>query len=168
MKVHDLHSKTQFPFKGITRRILVVLLIVFLYSCGNRVKSKIHLEGTWKIDSTYTYYNGFEQLQQRDIGEWPVYLFENGIAREIKSGTYRSFFYDVQEDTLVMTPAQGGEPIHFTILHLRKEILTLKKIKTPIFKGSGQNRYEIRYFSRTEPPRDSLILFGDPRKTKNQ
>ncbi|MEO1010063.1 MAG: hypothetical protein AAFX53_02080 [Bacteroidota bacterium] len=141
-----------------------LLVLGLLYSCSDKAKSRTHFEGAWKIDSTFTFYNGFEQKQKKDIGEWPMYVYGKRIVKEIKSGTYRSYFYEVQEDTLVMTPTQGGAPSFLTILHLERNTMVLKKMKDPLFKGQGQNRFEIRYFSRTQSPKDSLIPFGDPRK----
>lgn len=142
---------------------LIFSLAFGLLSCQREKLKRMDIEGAWKIDSSYTFYNGFEQKQMTSTGNWPIYVFEDGIVKEIKSGSFRSFFYSLKTDTLILRPTQGGEENYFSVLSLEKDQMILKKTKLPLFKGNGQNRYEIRYFSRTETPKDSLVLFMDPR-----
>ena len=148
------------------RTVFVAIGMAFagLTSCKKNVPQDLIL-GTWKIDSTYTFYNGFEKKQSGNNNMWPIYTYDGKISREIKSGTYRSFFYQIQgSDSLMLKPTQSGDTLFFSIVKLEKDRMVLKKGKDPLFSGENQKRYEIRYFSRTTPPKDSLIPFRDPRQ----
>ena len=134
--------------------------------CSNRSKAKL-IQGTWKIDSAYTFYNGYDFVQKSSNGNWPTYHYNaEGIVKEIKSGTFQSYLYSFNDrmDTLLFYPTRGGKEIKYTILKLRKDQMILKRSRDPIFKGKNQERYEIRYFSATDDPDQYLTPFGDPRE----
>lgn len=124
------------------------------------------LIGAWKVDSTYSYYNGFSYSQVEEGSDWATYVYEaDGVMKEIKYGSFQSYFFDFPgPDSLRIRATTGGEPIHFEVLELNDDRLVLKKHKAPIFGGNKQERYEIRFFSRTEPPKEDAIPFQDPRR----
>ena len=144
-----------------------ILLTVFcLFACKNSTPQELII-GTWKIDSTYTYYNGFDFTQRVADGNWATYVYEkDGMMKEIKKGYLQQYFFELPaEDTLVVTSVKGGQHATFNILYLNQGQLVLKKSKDPVFGGGGkQERYEIRYFSKIPTLSDSLKLFSDPRK----
>lgn len=85
--------------------------------------------------------------------------------KEIKYGSFQSYFFEFEGgDTIWHKPTAGGEQIAFKILQLNQDHLVLKKSKNPIFSGGNQERYEVRYFSKTEMPEQDALPFTDPRK----
>ena len=144
--------------------VLLFAAIFCLLTCESRRRSEL-IVGTWKIDSTYTYYNGFDFTQRESDGNWATYVYEkDGMMKEMKTGYFQHYFFELpSEDTLVVSAARGGENATFNILHLDAQHMTLKKSKNPVFPGGNQERYEIRYFSRITSSPDSLKLFSDPR-----
>lgn len=154
-------------FYLIDMRAFSILLISFLtLSACRQTFQPEDLIGAWKVDSTYSYYNGFDYLQTKDGGDWATYWYEsNGQMKEIKYGSYQTYLYHFREsDSLSVRPASGGMPSNFQILFLNANRLVLKKSKKPTFPGGKQTRYEIRYLSRTDQPTVEAIPFSDPRK----
>ena len=141
------------------------LTCLCLISCED-LKHQELIIGAWKIDSTYTYYNGFDFTQRAGHGDWATYVYEkDGMMKELKTDLLRLYFFELPtKDTLVVSAARGGENTTFNILHLDRQRMILKKSKKPVFPGNSQERYEIRYFSRTPLPADSLTMFSDPRQ----
>ncbi|UBM59148.1 hypothetical protein LAG90_00550 [Marinilongibacter aquaticus] len=144
----------------------ILSLSIWASSCEHQA-NKQDLIGAWKVDSTFTFYNGFSYTQTDEGSDWATNVYgEDGMMKEIKYGSYQSYrFWIKTPDTLMLEASQGGRNSAFAILKLNKNQLVLRKDKQPIFPGRNQTRYEIRYFSRTEAPTDSLIPFKDPRKT---
>jgi hypothetical protein len=148
---------------------MLLCFVATLQSCKPYPK-KEKLVGAWQVDSTFTYYNGFSYTQRDDGKDWATYVYStDGMMKEIKYGSFQSYFYDFNptKDTLILEPTQGGTVAKLAILGLTAKRLILRKEKKPLYEGKGQKRYEIRYFSRTTMPADSLIPFKDPRKTTN-
>ena len=126
--------------------------------------------GEWEIDSTYTFYNGFDFVQTESDG-WAIYSFDrDGIMKEVQPEGYMSYLYALSHrDTLLLQPTRGGELSRFFILHLDRKRLVLRKTKDPIFSGGSQQRYEIRYFSRKhDQSSEEPTPFDDPRYKGDQ
>lgn len=106
------------------------------------------LQGTWKLDSVYNFYNGFNMTSP---GQEPLYHFqEDGRLRMTQGNEFRFFFYNVQDDSLTYSTADERRIDRLLILTLTNQQLVLKKEKAPLFKGDKQERYEIKYFSRVK------------------
>ena len=147
------------------RTLMLLCLTAFgLLACESKKPHNL-IVGAWKIDSTYTYYNGFDFTRRASDRNWATYVYEkDGMMKELKTGHFRQYFFELpSKDTLVVSAAQGGENARFNILHIDEHQMTLKKSRKPVFPGGKQERYEIRYFSRIPLPADSLTLFGAPR-----
>lgn len=124
----------------------LVVLSLFLTQC--RTKDVSSLQGTWKVDSVYTFYNGFDMTS---AGQEPLYHFQpDGRLRMTKDKEYRYFFYKVQNDSLIYTTLDDRRVDGLLILDVNDRQLILKKAKSVLFKGSNQERYEIKYFSRVD------------------
>ncbi|WP_149277665.1 hypothetical protein [Pareuzebyella sediminis] len=146
--------------------LMILGAFILIGSCKKYPKQR-NLIGAWKIDSTYTYYNGFTYTQKEEGADWATYVYDkDGIMQEIKYGSFQSYHYSIKEhsDTLLLKATQGDKISELKVLGLTKERMILRKDKSPLFSGNNQKRYEIRYYSRTQPPKENLIPFKDPRK----
>lgn len=104
------------------------------------------LQGTWKVDSVYSFYNGFDMTSP---GQEPLYHFQpDGRLRMTKDKEYRYFFYKVQNDSLIYTTLDDKRVDGLLILDVNDQQLVLKKSKSLLFMGGNQERYEIKYLSR--------------------
>ena len=132
---------------------LILSLCCLFYSC-NYTSPEQHIIGAWKVDSTYTFYNGFGFTDKESDQDWAILLYEaEGTVKEVKYATFRQHHYEfVGRDSLVFMDKEGNITSSFKILKLDKQHLNLYKSKLPIFSGASQKRYEIRYFSRTNSP----------------
>lgn len=139
----------------------VIPLFFCLLSC-DRPRHKDLILGAWKVDSSYTFYNGFGYSKKGEGRDWAVLFFDQeNTVKEIKFGTYRLHQFDfIGKDSLILHEPKQGETSRFKIKKLNDRNLTLLKHKPPIFPGDNQLRYEIRYYSRTETPADSLRFFN--------
>ncbi len=121
--------------------------------------------GAWQVDSSYMYYNGFDYTVKGDGADWAVLIFEeNDIVKETKFGTYRQHEYEFfGRDSVVLTNKNSGKLIGaYKILRLNEEQMVLRRYKEPIFNNvQNQVRFEVRYFSRTEPPKNIVPLVQD-------
>ncbi len=160
-------ARKQKPVRSFWLPLLYILSgTIFLVVFGCESLPRPHdLVGAWKVDSTYTFYNGFDYLQREAGSDWATYVYDDaGLMKEIKYGSYQSYFYEWKAmDSLQISSTRGGAATVFAVLYLDREKLVLKKTKTPIFNGPAQQRYEIRYLSRTEMPSEAAIPFTDPR-----
>lgn len=145
--------------------LLFISIMAFSTNCQKGTNQQA-LVGAWQVDSTYSFYNGFGYTQTEAGSDWATYVYdEAGIMKEVKYGSFQSYFYELlASDTLTVRPTQGGDPSIFNILELNADRMVLKKNKKPVFSGGNQERYEIRFFSRTAMPEESAIPFSDPRK----
>jgi hypothetical protein len=126
------------------------LVLSLLHSSCQQDINRTHLLGSsWKIDSIYRFYNGFEQ---RAFGEAddPTYQYlSGGKVREQKGQDYQEYLLRwIEPDTLLYQAPDGAEIGRYQVLQLKPDRLVLKRQKPFIFSGKGQSRYEIRYFSR--------------------
>lgn len=139
-------------------------LLFFICSCQPLPRNEV-LIGAWKVDSTYMYYNRFSYTDRKGGPDWAVYVYDSiGVMKEVKFDSYQTYFYELKGDSMMIRPTQGGDDIRFEILELEKDRLILKKKKQPVFKGENQERYEIRFLSRTVVPEGLGVPFTDPRK----
>lgn len=147
-------------------RLFAFLLCLFSFTSCSHKSNPPHLIGAWKIDSTFSYYNGFTYTQREEGSDWATYVYEpEGLMKEIKYNSYQSYFFEWHtSDTLTLRPTKGGNNQYFEVLKLNRKSLVLKKIMQPIFGGNNQLRYEIRFLSKTDLPKDEAIPFNDPRK----
>jgi hypothetical protein len=124
--------------------MLFILLLLLLARCQTKdVKS---LYGTWKVDSVYNFYNGFDMTNP---GQEPLYHFQpDGRLRMTNDKEFRYFFYKVHGDSLTYTSLDEKRVDGLLILEVNDKQLILKKTKSLLFKGDNQERYEIKYFSR--------------------
>jgi hypothetical protein len=116
-----------------------------------RKDSSKWIEGTWKIDSIYTYYNGYG-FTRHDVHEEPVHHYQpDGRLRMTKEKEFRFFFYDLpDEDTLVYRKLDKEMLEKFFIVKIDQRQLVLRKERPPVFGGGNQERYEIKYFSKVK------------------
>jgi len=120
--------------------------ILFLTQCQKHDAAKLF--GTWKVDSVYTYYNGFNMTVP---AAEPIYHFQtDGRLRMTLGKEFRYFQYEIRNDTLAYHSADNKVSEKFLIENLGADQLSLKKNKSPLFKGKKQERYEVKYFSRVE------------------
>jgi hypothetical protein len=123
---------------------LLVVMIAVMYSQCHWEKSDLH--GTWKLDSVYTYYNGFDMTS---AGKEPLYHFQDDGRLRMTQGTeFRFFIYDVGNDSLRYRTLDDQLIDAFAILDVDDRRLVLKKDKKVLFTEEGQQRFEIKYFSR--------------------
>jgi hypothetical protein len=133
-------------------------------SCSPSAPPEQLIIGDWKVDSTYNYYNGFVRRQSGDGADWAVYSYANdGTIKEIKFGTHRMYHYSVSGDTLFWDAINEQRGVDFKILHLSPERLVLRKDKPPVIGSGKQERYEVRYFSRTTAPESTQLFKSSPR-----
>ena len=124
-----------------------VAAVLILYACTSRDLSK-DIGGTWKIDSVYTFYNGFGSMETTIVDLEQYTYLPNGQVDMSWSGTTRSMRYDLSiQDTLKYFEDER-EVSRYQILELDNNRMVLKKDKQPLFSGGRQERYEIRYFSK--------------------
>ena len=145
-----------------TRTAPTLLLLLLINACQGPNPEMI--VGTWKVDSTYQFYNGFDV--STDEGNWPMFSYgEDGLLREEKDEQTRSYLYEFLEgDTLIVTPAQGGAATKYEVMVLNAEKMVLRLRRDPVFGGSAsEERYEVRYFSKVAGDA-SEELFSDPRQ----
>lgn len=106
------------------------------------------LQGTWKVDSVYSFYNGFANIEKDVMGLEEYTYLPDGTVNVTWRGSTRSWKYQlVGSDSLVYFEGQH-EVSRFNILSIEERRLVLRKDLKPIFKGKDQDRYEIRFFSK--------------------
>jgi hypothetical protein len=94
----------------------------------------------------YTYYNGFDMTSP---GKEPLYHFQDDGRLRMTQGTeFRFFIYDVGNDSLRYRTLDDQLIDAFAILDVDDRRLVLKKDKKVLFTEEGQQRFEIKYFSR--------------------
>ena len=128
---------------------LILAGVVFLtIACDTTDKSSII--GTWKVDSIYTYYNGFT-FTRKDIEDEPLLEYQSdGRLKMTKGRESRFFLFDSIEDTLFHRNLDHGMLEKFLIQKLNGNQLALRKEMRPVFTGKNQERYEIRYLSKNK------------------
>lgn len=118
--------------------------------------------GSWQVDSVYSYYNGFDLWEHEEGPDWANYEYTlDGQMKEIKFGSYRSYRYELSGDILFWVSEQNQEAGQFELLELQSDYMVQRRSKAPIFPGKGQERFEIRYFSRA-PLQGAKDIFLKP------
>lgn len=130
------------------RWLILIPFLVILIGCEEEVQQSAIL-GSWKVDSIQTYYNQFTSLIPGDI-DHPTYEYlEGNKIREQKEGDFREFIYEWPAPDSMIFRSPAGETIaSFQVLHLSGDRMVLKLKMNPIFEGKGQERFEIRHYSR--------------------
>ena len=137
-------------------QILIFFFVsVSLFSC-QEVPSEELILGAWKVDSTYTFYNGFDFTEKKDGIDWAILWYqENGTVKEIKFDTYQEHYYEfIRKDSVDLRDETQKVVSSFRVKFVGQDHMILRKDKLPIFEGKNQDRYELRYFSRTNPPQN--------------
>jgi len=129
-------------------KLVLVVLIFLLVQCNNRKKSE-SLVGNWKVDSIYTYYNGFT-FTRKDVTDQPLLGYQpDGKLMMSMNNESRFFTYELSaQDTLVHRNADEKILDKFVVLKLDAQHLIVRKETPPLFKGNNQVRYEVRYLSK--------------------
>ncbi|MAU71196.1 MAG: hypothetical protein CML04_03795 [Pseudozobellia sp.] len=138
------------------RYFMIPFLLIALVSCSPKKIHKENLIGAWQVDSAMSYYNGFSHMQLEEGHDWGLCTYtRDSMMRESKFETYRSFYFGFKgKDSLFLSPTNTNDTVKLQVLVLNEQILALKMPQKPIFKSTGnQERYEIRYYSRTSPPK---------------
>jgi hypothetical protein len=137
-KTLDVHNLSM------TLSTLLMLILLLLTKCQTKDVSNLH--GTWKVDSVYSFYNGFDMTSP---GQEPLYHFQpDGRLRMSKDKEYRYFIYKIQNDSLIYTTADNKRVDGLLILDVNEQQLILKKAKSVLFKSNNQERFEIKYLSK--------------------
>lgn len=125
----------------------IIIAMLLLAACR---PNPADLQGTWKIDSITTFYNGFTMTTVA-AGDEPIQHYEpEGRLRMTKGTEFRYFLYELHSDTLIHLTTEHKRIETFTIVKLDQSRLVLQMEKKPLFKEKNQRRYETRFFSRVE------------------
>ena len=127
--------------------ILLGLLII-IAQCSP-ADNKVSIIGSWRVDSIYTYYNGFG-FTRKDIAGEPLLGYQtDGKLKMTKNQESRFFLFELpSQDTLLHRNLNHELLEKFLIQDLNVNQLILRKDLRPVFKGINQQRYEIRYLSK--------------------
>ena len=127
--------------------VISALILITLQCCT--VDKKSSIIGSWKVDSIYTYYNGFDFTRQ-DVADEPILHYEtDGQLRMTMQEESRSFEFDISvQDTLFHRTMDKKVFDKFFIQKLDRRQLILRKELRPVFKGVQQERYEIKFLSK--------------------
>ncbi|GAB4421020.1 MAG: hypothetical protein OHK0039_35340 [Bacteroidia bacterium] len=126
-----------------------LLLTVMGAACQPPAPDRAWLHGSWQVDSLFRYYNGFTQRIPDGSSRGTFQYFASGKVREQMNDDYREFLYTWQgQDSLYFHTPEGDTLGVFQVLSLAPDRLVLRRAMDPLFDGPGQERYEIRYFSR--------------------
>jgi hypothetical protein len=131
-------------------KLFLAMVSIILIHCSKPDRNLL-LQGTWKTDSAYSFYNGFGQMK-RDFEEEPLHHYlPDSRLKMTRENEFRFFLYAMPtSDSLVHLNSEKKAFEKFLILALDKHHLTLKKEMAPIFKGPNQERYEILFFSKVK------------------
>lgn len=129
--------------------LVLILFSLFLFShCQPGYREK-QLVGTWKVDSLYSFYNGFDFWQYDEGADWATYIYHaDGKMEEMRYDAPRHFRYYLSGDTLYWESLQEPGGGYFQVLALHRDRMVLRKDKVPMFGDQQEERYEIRFFSR--------------------
>lgn len=130
------------------KSIAVSALILITLQCCT-VDKKSSIIGSWRVDSIYTFYNGFDFTRQ-DVADEPILHYDaGGQLRMTKQEESRSFLFDISvQDTLLHRTLDNKVFDKFFIQKLDRKQLVLRKDLRPVFKGVQQERYEIKFLSK--------------------
>lgn len=129
---------------------LIPCLIFLFFGCRSEYRPQ-QLVGTWKVDSVYSFYNGFDYWQYKDGADWATYIYHSdGRMDEVRFEAPRRFRYQLSGDTLYWESLEEPGGGFFQVLSLKKDRMVLRKDKAPMFGDQTEERYEIRFFSRAK------------------
>ncbi|MBA4057188.1 MAG: hypothetical protein C0490_20920 [Marivirga sp.] len=130
------------------KKSILLLSSFFVLQCSPADK-KTSIQGTWKVDSICTYYNGFT-FTRKDIAEEPILEYqEDGKLKMSKGNESRLFSFEITpHDTLYHRTVDQTVLEKFSIQEVNIDQLILRKDLSPVFKGINQQRYETRYYSK--------------------
>ena len=140
-----------------TKKISSISVFFFLafiaFSCNSGIDQK-NLQGAWRIDSMYDFYNGFTYMNRNpQPPEVHVYKGEHTMLRR-GMGHERPYYYSIDGNQLLISDTLGAPASPHLVLRLDSNQLVLKRESAPLFPGGKQERYIVRYFTRI--PLDSL------------
>lgn len=131
-------------------RDLITVLIVWgiLLQCGRRESEMIC--GSWKLDSLYSFYNGFGTTTS-DLADEPAFRFGQDKKLVMTIGQEsRDHRYHLSDSGSLEIKTMDGTPLAaYRILKVNEYQLVLREEKRPLFKQAGQERFEIRFYSRS-------------------
>jgi hypothetical protein len=128
---------------------LSIVAVLLLASCQQH-HDVADLQGSWKIDSVGTFYNGFT-MTTAAAGDEPLQHYEpEGKLRMTQGAEFRYFLYELRSDTLTQFTTEYQKLETFTVIGLDADHLVLQKEKKPLFAGKEQRRYETRYYSKVQ------------------
>ncbi|HRQ50327.1 MAG TPA: hypothetical protein PLR74_07325, partial [Agriterribacter sp.] len=127
---------------------LTAVVISCVYACSSApVQQKII--GTWRVDSIYDYYNGFDFMNKHPYPAEVFHYRTDSIVSHEGMGEQLLFYYHCNDSTLFFNDMNGNPVSEYIILHIDKNHMVLRKNKSPLFPGKNQEKYEVRYFSKT-------------------
>ena len=135
---------------GPSNVVPVAIGLALLWSCSGKDPHQA-IQGTWKIDSVFTFYNGFGSMETTIVDLEQYTYLPDGRVDVSWSGTTRSMLYDLSTQDTLKYFENKHEVSRYQILKLGGDRMVLRKDKPPLFSGAKQERYEIRYFSRVPP-----------------
>lgn len=144
-----VYLKLSLMIKQAFLNFLPVVVCFGLYACSSAaVQQKII--GAWRVDSIYDYYNGFDFMNKHPH---PVEVFryraDSTVLHE-GMGEQLLFQYYCNDSILFFNDMNGNPVSEYIILHIDKNRMVLRKNKLPLFPGKNQEKYEVRYFSKTD------------------
>jgi hypothetical protein len=121
-----------------------------LFQCSSQ-DARYELQGTWRLDSIYSYYNGFT-FTRKDIQDEPLQHYEpdGSLIMTLKEESRTFYFSMPVQDSLIHLAPDKSVIEKFQVVELSNNVLALKKVLNPVFKGPQQERYEVRYFSKVD------------------
>lgn len=130
-------------------KTFLMVSIILLASCSSD-KRKL-LQGSWHVDSVYSFYNGFGYMR-KDLDEEPLQHYQaDGRLRMTRGTEFRFFLYEMPtSDSLIQRSLEKRRMGKFLIVKLDQDQLVLRKEMPFVFPGNNQSRYELRYFSRVK------------------
>jgi hypothetical protein len=130
--------------------VIVCGVCTALFQCAGPDR-KVSLEGTWRMDSVYSYYNGFA-FTRRNILDEPLHRYKSdgSLTMTLKEESRKFYFSIPVHDSLIHLAPDKSILEKFAIVTLNGHILSLRKTLNPVFKGPQQERYEVRYFSKVK------------------
>jgi hypothetical protein len=132
--------------KLVKQHFPISISILVLFSCKS--SSEINLEGAWRLDSVYDYYNGFAYTNKTPYpAEVHVYNPDSSFLRK-GMGHQSKYVYEVKKNLLLLKDTTGVPGAKLTIIRIDSTQLALKKEKPAAFPGKNQEHFEIRFFTR--------------------
>lgn len=131
------------------KSVHILLGLTIIITQCSPADNKVSIIGSWKVDSIYTYYNGFGFTRRDVAGEPHLNYQTDGKLKMSKNKESRFFLFELPSQDTVFHRSLNHELLEkFLIQDLNVNRLILRKDLRPVFKGINQQRYEIRYLSK--------------------